>query len=254
MSRFLFVWFIPLLCQMTYGQVVTEREIHGKISSQGNPVQGIEVVNLMSEKSAVSNADGQFSIMAKVADVVAFSSPKYEYQKNFLQQADIDKNSLNIEMRAAIIELDDVVIQWYDHINAVALGIISKNQKSYTPAERKLRTAGDFKPIMLLNLIGGSMPLDPLLNKINGRTKRLKKEVVLEKKELNLKYLAVLFEEDYFVSQLKIPLSYVKGFQYYSVENEKFTLILATKNKVSIEFLLAELAVKYNEIIACENE
>jgi hypothetical protein len=28
---------------------------------------------------------------------------------------------------------------------------------------------------MLLGLIGGSMPLDPLINKINGRTKRLKK-------------------------------------------------------------------------------
>jgi hypothetical protein len=25
------------------------------------------------------------------------------------------------------------------------------------------------------------MPLDPLINKINGRTKRLKKEVILEK-------------------------------------------------------------------------
>jgi hypothetical protein len=33
------------------------------------------------------------------------------------------------------------------------------------------------------------MPLDPLINKINGRTKRLKKEVILEKKELNIKYL-----------------------------------------------------------------
>jgi hypothetical protein len=31
------------------------------------------------------------------------------------------------------------------------------------------------------------MPLDPLINKINGRTKRLKK--ILEKKELNIKYL-----------------------------------------------------------------
>jgi hypothetical protein len=64
---------------MTYGQVVTEREIHRKISSQGNPVQGIEVVNLMSEKSTISNANGQFSIMAKVADVVVFASLKYEY-------------------------------------------------------------------------------------------------------------------------------------------------------------------------------
>jgi hypothetical protein len=34
---------------------------------------------------------------------------------------------------------------------------------------------------MLLGMIGGSMPLDPLINKINGRTKRLKKKVILER-------------------------------------------------------------------------
>ncbi|WP_255347702.1 hypothetical protein [Flavobacterium sp. ACAM 123] len=44
-----------------------------------------------------------------------------------MQQADIDKNILNIEIRAAIIEVDEVVIQRYDHINAVSLGIVSKN-------------------------------------------------------------------------------------------------------------------------------
>jgi hypothetical protein len=41
-------------------------------------------------------------------------------------------------------QLDEVVIRRYNNINAVSLGIIP-NQKSYTPAERKLRTAGDFK-------------------------------------------------------------------------------------------------------------
>jgi hypothetical protein len=50
-------------------------------------------------------------------------------------------------------QLDEVVIRRYNNINAVSLGIIP-NQKSYTPAERKLRTAGDFKPIMLLGLMG----------------------------------------------------------------------------------------------------
>jgi hypothetical protein len=42
-------------------------------------------------------------------------------------------------------QLDEVVIRRYNNINAVSLGIIPANQKSYTPAERKLRTAGDFK-------------------------------------------------------------------------------------------------------------
>jgi hypothetical protein len=63
------------------------------------------------------------------------------------------------------------------------------------------------------------MPLDPLINKINGRTKRLKKRSDFRKKELNIKYLGA-FEEGYFVKYLKIPSEYVEGFKYYAVENK----------------------------------
>jgi len=79
-----------------------------------------------------------------------------------------------------------------DPINAVSQQVLAKDPLKYMPAEKRLRTEGDFKPVMLLNLIGGSMPLVPLINKINGRTKRLKKSVVLEKKEQCIKLIAAL--------------------------------------------------------------
>jgi hypothetical protein len=37
---------------------------------------------------------------------------------------------------------------------------------------------------------------------------------------------------------------------YFAVENPKFTRVLKTKNRTSIEFLMSELAAQYNEIIA----
>jgi hypothetical protein len=61
-------------------------------------------------------------------------------------------------------------------------------KKRYIYRKRRDWTASDFKPIMLLGMIGGSMPLDPLINKINGRTNDLKKKVILEKNS-NIKYL-----------------------------------------------------------------
>jgi hypothetical protein len=63
------------------------------------------------------------------------------------------------------------------------------------------------------------MPLDPLINKINGRTKRLKKRSDFRKKGIKYKIFGG-FEEDYFVKYLKIPSEYVEGFKYYAVENE----------------------------------
>jgi hypothetical protein len=69
-----------------------------------------------------------------------------------------------------------------------------------------------------------------------------------------MKLLENMFSIEHFVERLKIPAEYVKGFEYYAVENESFTKILNSKNKTSTEFLLGELAVKYKDIIAIENK
>jgi hypothetical protein len=55
------------------------------------------------------------------------------------------------------------------------------------------------------------------------------------------------------VHKLKIPSEYVKGFEYYSVENEQFVAVLKSKNVTMASFLLGELAFKYKQIIASEN-
>jgi hypothetical protein len=82
----------------------------------------------------------------------------------------------------------------------------------------------------------------------------LKKEVAVEKKETFMRLLENMFNLDHFVNRLKIPHEYVKGFEYYAVDNDQFTAILNSKNRTSTEFLLGELAVKYKEILAVENK
>jgi hypothetical protein len=53
----------------------------------------------------------------------------------------------------------------------------------------------------------------------------LKKELEVEKKESYLRQLENWFTPDYFVNKLKIPAEYVKGFQYYSIENEPLVAV-----------------------------
>ena len=102
-------------------------------------------------------------------------------------------------------------------------------------------------------MMGGSISADPLLNWFSGRTKMLKKNLAVEKKEMYLKQLENMFTNDFYVSKLKIPLEYVKGFEYYAVENESFVKILKSNNIATTTFLIGELAIKYKEIIAGEN-
>ncbi|MEZ0182711.1 carboxypeptidase-like regulatory domain-containing protein [Flavobacterium oncorhynchi] len=243
---------LVLFVQIGFGQGTVSKEISGQILEPSISIEGVNIINSATQATSVSNADGKFSIRVKEGDVLIFSAVNLESLKYRITNADFSLASIQIRMKTRQTELREVIVNEYAHINAVDLGIVSKNQKKYTATERKLAVAGDFKPISLLGLLGGSMPLDPILNKINGRTKNLKKNIEVEKKEASIVQLGYLFEQTYFVNRLGVSSEYVAGFKYYLVENEEVVSLLRNKEKSKLEFLINELAVKYKEIIASE--
>lgn len=245
--------FLFLLCQISFGQTDGEKLIHGKIIVESRSIAGVSVINLVNEKSTISDSNGEFFILAKADDLLVFSSVNLEYHRRQIEEEDLKQEVITIKMTAKITELEEVIVNKHPEINAVSLGISPKGIKRYTPAERRLKTAGDFKPIQLLGILGGSLPVDPILNAISGRTTMLKKELEVEKKEGLLVQFGSLFDDNYFEKTLKIPADYIKGFQYYCIEDQKFAEVLKTKNKTKIEFLIVPLAVKFNEIISNEN-
>ena len=120
------------------------------------------------------------------------------------------------------------------------------NQKTYTPAERKLKTASEMS-------IGTIISIDPLLNWISGRTRMLKKELEVEKMEILIDQTADYYQKEYIVNTLKIPEDYVDGFLYYVVENGRFVTAMKSKNKTMATFVLSELAVQFKVLYQLED-
>lgn len=224
--------------------------LRGKISADARLVE-VFVVNKNTNEAVEAELRGYFTITARSGDTLLFSSPRFKARQHVVKPKDFDGDLLLVEMQA-MIQLDEVVVERYDHINAVDLGILEKSAKKYTPAERRLKTAGELKPQSFLGLLGGSMPTDPILNAISGRTAMLKRAVEVEKKESLLKQIEDLFDETFFTNTLKIPAIYVRGFLYYIVENDSFTRLLPEQNKTTLSFLMVGLAQKYKETITLE--
>lgn len=243
-----------LFVQIVLGQEKTSKEIMGQILEISVPVEGVNIINNTTQQTTVSEVNGMFSIAVKEGDVLVFSAVNLESVKRRITKEDLSLPSIQVKIKAKETELKEVIVNENASINAVSLGIVPKDQKRYTNAERKLATAGDFKPIMLLGLLGGSMALDPLLNKISGRTKELKKNIKVEKKEISIKQLSNMFEDAYFIERLKISSEYISGFKFYLVENDEVIVLLNRKEKVRLELLMSEMALKYNEIILSENK
>lgn len=234
-----------LFSQITFGQTVGEKLIHGKIRVESGSIEGVTVINLVNEKSTASDSNGDFFILAKADDLLVFSSVNLEYFRRIIEENDLKSDVLIIKMTSKTTELKEVIVNKHPEINAVSLGISPKGVKHYTPAERKLATASSMK----MNPMG----FDPLINLISGRTAMLKKELEVENKERLLAKIGTLFDDDYYIKTLKIPANYIKGFQYFCIENPNFVIALKSKNKTMTKFLIVPLAEKYNEIISDEN-
>lgn len=212
--------------------------LNGKINANTVDLEGVYVINLKTEKSTITERDGHFLIAAAPGDTLLFSAIHLKELRVFLEKKDFQADFV-VKMESSITSLKEVVVKRYDNINAVALGISPSGMLHRTQAERRLYTAK-------------STTGDALLNLMSGRTAMLKKEIVVEEKLSFINQIDNMFNEDYFRNTLKIPLEYIKGFQYYIVENERFTTILKSKNKTQIEFAMVSLAGKYNEILSGE--
>lgn len=235
-----FLFFFPLIVGAQ-----TDTIIKGKIVSTSSSLEGIHILNLNKKVGVATDERGYFSIRVTIGDTLQFSAIHLIGTKHIIKKDDFGENLLFVEMKSKLNELDEVTIVQYKNINAVALGIIPKNQKTYTPAERKLKTASDLDGQYGTNTKIG---LDPLLNWISGRTRMLKKEVEVEKKEFLIDETSAYYQKEYFINVLKIPEDYIDGFLFYIVENERFVKAMKDKNKTMATFILSELAVEYLKV------
>ncbi|MBF7091868.1 carboxypeptidase-like regulatory domain-containing protein [Flavobacterium sp. ALJ2] len=235
----LLLFILSLFFQVSLGQTIITKEISGRVTADSSSVEAITIVNNTTQETTISDNKGLFSIVVKEGDVLVLSAVNLEPLRKRITANDLKLDMLLIKMTTRNFELKEVVINEFSNINAENLGIIPYGQKKYTPAERKLYTAK-------------SSMTETLLNKISGRTAMLKKEAIVEKKEILYSKIEYLFEENYYTERLKIPLEHIKGFQLYCIDDQEFVNSLNAKNKTVCMFLITGLAQKYLTIISNE--
>ncbi|MDR6761949.1 hypothetical protein J2Y38_002160 [Flavobacterium sp. 2755] len=232
-NNFLFLFVLLLFFQSITAQEEVEKTITGQIFSETSPLEGVTITNTKSKQSTISDQNGDFSIAAKEGDILKFSTAEYETLVKQIKPEDLKTSFFTLHMTAAGIELKEVIINEYADITAEKLGIVRPGQVKFTPAERKLYS--------------GSGGVVGFINLLTGELKSLKANVEVEKKEILLRKLEYMFEDKYYMENLKIPGELIKGFKYYCVEDVEFGKAVNSKNKTMCMFLIIELASSYNK-------
>jgi hypothetical protein len=135
------------------------------------------------------------------------------------------------------MELREVVVNETSEINAVSLGIIPKKIEKLSMNERRLRTAGDFKPIHLLSILGGSLEIDPILNAINGRTKKLKRNIGIEKAQRNIAFFEIHYKS-YMEETMELSQQELSLLIDFMLEKNELPGLLEENNDAQIKLFL----------------
>ena len=242
-KNYFFILFI-FYSTIFQAQEKSEKVIHGKVIAESASVEGIHVLNLVSEKATVTDALGEFFIEAKQGDLLVFSAVHLNYWRKSIKEDDFKTGFLEVIMTPKEVKLNEVVLTEYTKINAQEFGIINYKPKAYTPAERKLRPT-KITQMDLIGLMAFRLPLDPLLYWATGRTKMLKNDLKIEKKELLLRKLNEWNDNEFYANQLKIPKEFVDGFKYYIIYDDELMSYLQSNNKIQGNFRISKLATDF---------
>lgn len=235
-------------------------EISGYVQSEKN-VENIHVINKTAQLFTVTNANGEFKILASINDTIVFTSVQHKTRNLVVDKNMMSSKTCVVKLEEQINELDQVTVgkiltgdlnsdinntEGDPPINFYDVGIPGYTGKIATQSERRLSEAGEFKPKMLLGFLTGGVPLNPILNGISGRTKMLKEHVRLEEKADLLHKIKTSLSEDFFTIY-ELDESLRAEFFYFCEEDPDFNLRCKNKSDIEIFDFLKEKLIQYRQ-------
>jgi hypothetical protein len=214
-----FIFLLLILCSAEIA--AQTKDIKGKVIASGDLV-GIHIINKTASKFAITNNQGEFVIPAKLNDTLMVSGVQYVLKEILITDIIMQTKAVNVNLEDNVTLLDEVVVgkiltgslmtdiensDARRELNFYDLGIPGYSGPKKTQSERRLFEA---------QTGGGIVPLNPLINWISGRTKRLKEQI--EREELGLaieeakaKFSQLIFKEGTFSETIQTEYFYFCG-------------------------------------------
>ncbi len=233
-----------------------EKLLHGQVISDTIPTSNIHVVNLNLEIGTTSDKSGSFRIFSRRGDTLQFSSVQFENKKLVISKTDHEKGEITVKLFPARNELDEVKISdlklsGYLQSDLPKINYFDRQkygipypEKRLSQTERRLYTANSniTSRWQYIGVLLGGVPLDVIMNDINGRTKYLKALDKQDKLQLSVQKGIDGLGKKFFIEDLRLPENEIENFVYFCTDFPEFKEHIASSNRLSlIEFYSSKL-------------
>lgn len=257
-----------LLCYIVgIGVVCAQQKVLSGIISASGDVEGIHVINKTASKFTKTEVSGSFSIPASLHDTLKITGVKYQSKEVVVTSKILNSEQFKVRLEDQITELDEVIVgkvltgdlmsdiqnsEAKRDINFYDVGIPGYTGKPLTQNERKLSEA-DSGQYVYFAVIALSINVHKILNKISGRTKKLKYHVKLEQQDACMNKAKSEFSEILF-GGVDLEEGLIAEYFYYVSEDPQFLEICNLNNAKSMyDFLVLKLE-SYNDNIESDED
>lgn len=222
-------------------------KLEGGVYSKDGDVAATHVSNITSGRGTITDVKGYFTISVRLNDTLVFSAVQYKRKEVVINLKILEGELLSVLLEASLTQLDEVVVTPYNLtgdlnrdakrlkiepvVTASTLDLPNAYVKVITQNERKLAEADSgrfivfgnykldstFNPMVMINL-------NKILNRITGRTQKLKKYVAIDKEIALLNKVKRFYHDSIYEYELKIPKENINDFMNFcevdSVYNE----------------------------------
>ncbi len=236
-SRVVYLLILLLSFFMSYAQ--SPELIDGRVRGVNGEDVKVQIENGRSGKKVNSDSTGFFSIVVEEGDILNFSASGLEPKIYIINKTDLENGSISVYLSRPNESLEEIVISK----KLFADGAFGEGIKTYTPAQRKYRSAST----SLFRITEGEptkIGLDPIFNILNGKKKRLKKAMLYEAQELASDTFYEYYSKEDLISKFNIPEDHVMSFVYFVVLQEDYKQVNLERS-TKYDLFLAVLYERY---------
>ena len=245
LNQLLIIFFI---CSFTYAQEAERTILRGKVIYKNTNVPNENVINASTEVVTSTNENGEFEILVREGDILAFSAVNFKFKTVTITQEILDKNRLLVEINEKVTELDEVVITPEDKVKFIELKEEEFKKVDYT--------ADESTQIVNLALSDSERGMQYGLNFVNifkALIKSDKEKQVPEKDRIKVsQVLRQVYDDQFFVIDLKIPQDKIDDFLFYCDDKIPTDTLLKRENEFALIDLLVYKSKEYLKLQASE--
>ncbi len=218
--------------------------LKGKVTAGSGEVTGVTIQNLTSRRATITDFEGNFALRATTGDTLVFSAVQFKRKIIPVTETLFATTFVVVPMEEFVNALEEVVVQPFglsgdldkdlnglqvqNEVSAEALGLPNAGKAHPTQSERLLAEAKGGVWSLGAGAVGAGtgIPINPIINAITGRTKKLKNRVKVDRTYARTQNVRQEVTDSIFEVEFNIPKTNIADFMYFCEIDQEFQLLL----------------------------